>query len=840
MRLTVVTPWLDRPHFIPDYEAAVRAPGVEVVIVDNGSSAENARRLRDLVARLGGKLVRNETNRWFAAANNQGLAAATGDAVVFLSNDVWAPGPGWLAAAGADIDRHPGALLGPTLLQLSAGEHKVPFLEGWCVGASRGTLERIGGWNERLFTMPCWEDAELCVRAVRLGHPLLRTAWQVRHKGRGTSAEVAGTYAAADENLATLLAIIEGREEEISRPAAPAPGTGPDVASALHESGRLSDAEPLYRQWLARHPDDAVVLNKLGVLCHQTGREEEAETLLRRSVELGPAIPDVHNNFGLFLLKTGRPGPAAEALVRCVSLAPRHAHFQRSLGTALESCGRFPEAESAFRAAVELAPGDAAARHLLGNVLEKQRRLDEALDAQRSAVDTDPRHAEAWRSLGRLYSAGGLRQAEAVRCFREAQRLNPRSSGVGSDLLLAMHYDPCEHEPANLARAHADWARRHAPSPSHTFPPRALRGTAGEPLRIGYVSADFREHPVARFVSGVLRHHDRAAFRVYCYSDVARPDGRTAEIRASADVWRDVGGMKLPQVAELVRGDGIDVLVDLGGHTSNRLLLLFAKRPAPLQVTCFNYPNTTGLAAVDYRLSDATSDPPGPADGLYAEKLLRLPGAGWCYECSEPAPPVGPPPCERSGVFTFGCLNNPAKVTAETVASWAAVLHAVPSSRLLLLAAGGRNDLLLAALRDGGIDPTRIELADYRPRYDYLELYNRIDAALDTFPYNGGVTTCDALYMGVPVVTRAGPTYASRQGRMILHSVGLAECVTDSPDTYVHAAVSLGQNPDRVGRLRGALRVRFLGSAVGDAAGFIRRLEENLLRIWAGPVGKNF
>jgi predicted O-linked N-acetylglucosamine transferase (SPINDLY family) len=357
----------------------------------------------------------------------------------------------------------------------------------------------------------------------------------------------------------------------------------------------------------------------------------------------------------------------------------------------------------------------------------------------------------------------------------------------------------------------------------------------GRRLKVGYVSADFRAHPVARFQEAVLAHHDREAFEVFCYSDVARADAVTARFQSYADHWRDVRSLNDERLAALIRDDEIDVLVDLSGHASGNRLTTFARGPAPVQVTCNGYVNTTGMTTMGYRLTDALHDPPGMTDHLHTERLVRLPGCNWCYRPDDDSPGVSPPPCLSGGGVTFGSLNKLYKATARMANLWAQVLEQVPNSRLVLVANGGdrANPSVRQSLVRSGIPGERLEILDKaNTRQEYLERFGKIDITLDTFPFNGITTTCDALWMGVPAVSLSGRTHVSRAGLSILTNLGLSDLVAAHPDEYVQRAVGLARDIERLSDLRNGMRERMERSPLRDERAYARAVEDAYRSTW--------
>jgi predicted O-linked N-acetylglucosamine transferase (SPINDLY family) len=356
-------------------------------------------------------------------------------------------------------------------------------------------------------------------------------------------------------------------------------------------------------------------------------------------------------------------------------------------------------------------------------------------------------------------------------------------------------------------------------------------------LKVGYVSPDFRTHSVSHFVEPLLRGHDRHEVEVFCYAEVARPDAVTASLKGFADHWQETVGLSDNALAERIRADGIDILVDLAGHTANNRLPLFALRPAPVQVTWLGYPNTTGLETIQYRLVDAVTDPSGEADAWASEALVRLKDGFLSYSAGRNTPATTAPPCLEAGVVTFGSFNNPAKMSPSTLDAWATLLSRLPHAKLLLkgkpFADSAARAMVLANLTKRGVAAERVELAPWSPGIDaHLATYNRVDIALDPFPYNGTTTTCEALWMGVPVVTLCGDRHAGRVGASLLTQVGLTELIASSVEEYVEIAGGLAADPGRLNEMRRTLRPRMAASPLCDGRSFARRVEAAYRAMW--------
>ncbi|HEY3517103.1 MAG TPA: tetratricopeptide repeat protein [Gammaproteobacteria bacterium] len=570
-----------------------------------------------------------------------------------------------------------------------------------------------------------------------------------------------------------------------------------DQAFALalehHRAGRLAEAEQLYRAILASEPQHADSLNLLGVIALQAGNLPSALALVQRSVALRPDSAICRNN----------------------------------LGQVFEAHGRDDEAVRCYEAAIALEPTYAEAHNNLGLMRARRDRLADAEAHYRKAIELAPEYAEPYTNLGNLLKDRGELDA-AIGCYRRAVEIRPDLSQLHSNLLLTLHYHP-ECSPDDLLREHRAWAERHV---APLVPARRPHPNTPEPerrLRVGYVSPDFREHPVARFMLPLLREHDRRRFEVVAYSDVTSPDPVTGMLRRHVDQWRDVARLGDDRLADVVRADGIDILVDLAAHSGRNRMLTFARKPAPVQVTYLAYCSTTGCDAIDYRVTDRCLDPP-EEPSHYTESSLHLPHCYWCYS----APPLGRGAAQRlAGPPTFGCLNNFAKVTDITLELWTRLLQRVPEARLLVYArAEPHRERVRRALREAGLDTSRAAFVGYQSLAAYFETYREIDVALDPHPDGGGTTSCDALWMGVPVVTLAGRTAVSRAGTTLLCNVGLDDLIARNAEQYVDLAEELMRDADRLAELRRDLRARLESSPVMDAPQFARDFEAALRNVW--------
>ena len=469
----------------------------------------------------------------------------------------------------------------------------------------------------------------------------------------------------------------------------------------------------------------------------------------------------------------------------------------------------------------------------MGNTLTDQGQLDEAIGSCQQAVRIKPNYSEAYNNLGNALLAQG-KLDEAVSSYQQVLRIEPDYAEAHSNFLFCLNYNP-DADLAAIFAEHRRWGEVHTriSEVSSTY-----RNTpdSNRPLRIGYVSPDFRTHSVAFFIKPILANHDSEQVETICYAEIPAPDATTERLKALSSGWRSTCGMTDAQIADLVQADGIDILVDLAGHTANNRLLAFARKPAPVQVTYLGYANTTGLKTIDYRLTDAWTDAV-EQPVLSTEESIRLPHGLLCYAPPEAAPPVSPLPTQECGYITFGSFNNLPKVNPQVVELWSKILLALPQARLILktksLNDAATRERYFALFAQNGVSPERLDLMGRTPSLsEHLALYNRVDIGLDPFPYNGGTTTCEALWMGVPVVTLAGATYAGRLGVSLLSSVGLREWIAETPAAYIELAFQFAGHPGRLCSLRANLRSRMAGSPLCDGKTFTRGLEDAYRAMW--------
>jgi len=608
-----------------------------------------------------------------------------------------------------------------------------------------------------------------------------------------------------------------------------------NLAGALETEGALVEAEAAFRESLRIEPRFAEGHFGLGNLLEQQQRWSDARVCYAEAIRQRPDFIQAQSRFGKMLRNEGLVREAVAVFRQIAQLCPEEGEKHFDLGVALELSGQFDEAKAAYERALELEPDDSAALSNLGAVLLQMDKLDESIAASRRAIEVCPDVYHAYCNLAIcLQSQGQL--DEAIKTYRAGICLHPDYARQHSNLVYALNFHP-GYDASALYSEHREWAKRHADPLTVVHRPHLNDRNPQRRLRIGYVSSHFRLHAVNFFSEPMLAVHDHSAFEIYCYSNGTQSeyDDITRRVQGYADHWREIAAKSDEQVSQMVRDDQIDILVDLAGHIAGERLLVFAHKPAPIQVSYLGYQNTTGMMAMDYRLTDAWSDPLGTTDRFYTEKLVRLPRTFFCYDPLDDALERTPLPAGQRGFVTFGSFNNFAKVTPQVLATWAEILTAVPDARLVLLANLGAtlNEYVYRSFESHGVNRNRIDLQGRRSLRGFRELIAQVDIALDPFPFNGHTTTCDSLWMGVPVIMLAGTNYHSRFGSSALVNLGLEELIATTREQYVQSAVALAQDQPRLESLRAELRDRMIRSPILDARQFTRNVEAAYRKMWA-------
>jgi protein O-GlcNAc transferase len=627
-------------------------------------------------------------------------------------------------------------------------------------------------------------------------------------------------------------AIVTCRRALDLKPAYPEAHT--NLGNALRDQGDLDESIACYRRALQLKPSLPEAHNNLGNALRDRGEWDEAMAAFRRALELKPNYAEAQRNLGHTFRDRGELEEAITAYRRALQLEPNFPEAHNDMGSTLMELGRVEEAIAACRIALQLKPGFAESHNNLGNALRECGRLDAAIAAYRNAAQIAPRFSAALANLGSaLKDRGNL--DEAIDAFWRAIQIEPEQARFHSALIHTLHFRPGLDGRA-IPEEHRRWNLQFSEPSKPMISPHSNDRSPDRRLRVGYVSPDFRDHPVGRYALPFFEQHDRERFEILCYSGVTRPDAITERLRALAGKWRNTVGVPDGRLAEMIREDGVDLLVDLALHTEGNRLPMFARQPAPVQVAWLGYPGSSGLPGIGYRLTDSHMDPPGSRSrgtAWSAEEPARLPDCWCCYDPVDKSPEVNVPPGLSAKGVTFGSLNNFAKVNEGVLSLWARVLEAAKGSRLLMLCPEGEARQRVGAFFSArGIAPERLELTGSLPRWEYLSLYQRIDIGLDPFPCNGMTTTCDALWMGAPVVTLPGKMPVARAGLSLLSSVGLGEFVASSEEDYVRIAVELAGNLPRLANLRAIMRRRMQASPLMDAPRFARNVEAAYRSMW--------
>jgi protein O-GlcNAc transferase len=639
-------------------------------------------------------------------------------------------------------------------------------------------------------------------------------------------------------------------------------------AHAKYQAGDLADAADLFQKVLERDPRQSDALHMLGVIAYQFGQTDAAEALLRQALHERQPFAEAETNLGTVLMALGRLEEAAQVLAKAHDHAPDNPVIAFNLGNAYADQRKWPDAEAMYDRAVALDPRHAEAWCQLGivrrarenldgacaayekaiaarptfhqamynlaNVHRNLGRLREAEKGLRNAIAAKPDYAMAWNSLGTLLG-DMARSDDALAAFDNAVKFAPESAAYASNRLSALQYID-GIDTAKLAEAHSEWYWLHVAPSVEAAPPRADR-TRDRRLRVGFVSPDFGFHPVG-FLSAPL--FDYAAAHgletvIFSTRDREHDDALTKRIESASGSWILCAGMDDDDLDARIRRENIDILIDMSGHTSGNRLMAFARKPAPVQMSWIGYVGTTGLPAMDYVIGDARQFPPGASD-YYTERPLELRDGYACYAPPADAPDVTPLPATANGYVTFGCLNNPAKLTPAVLETFADVLNGCADSRLAFRFRGLDDPAvhvpIRAALERHGIQADRILFEGRAPHTAFLGTYNTIDIALDTFPYSGGLTTCEALWMGVPTITYPGATFAGRHAASHLFAAGFGDLIADSRDSYVAAARNLANDLDALAGLRAAMRSRVAASPLCDGARFAASFATAMREVW--------
>jgi protein O-GlcNAc transferase len=642
------------------------------------------------------------------------------------------------------------------------------------------------------------------------------------------------------------------------------------IRSALqhYQLGDLEQAKYICMAILKERPDNAEVLYFLGVIYFQSGKTDvaidyimkslqsgsintdachilgmafqekglidDAIAYYQKAIQLNPDYAEAYNNMGNAFKEKGLMDEAISSYKKAIQINPALAVVYRNIGMCLQEKGRLDEAIDYYQKAIQCEPASDAAYFQLGNILQKQTKLEEAIENYRISLQINPNCAATLYELGRTFVLQG-KVNKGEEYYRHALQVEPDNLTIRKAILMTMNYNP-RYDGQTIFFEHMRLGHKLSESHASFGFPYTNRPLPARRLKIGYVSPDFKMHSVAYFIEPVVILHDRKHYEVFCYSDVPCPDEVSRRIRGYCIQWRDISRMSDDQVAELIRSDRIDILVDLSGYTGDRMQL-FARKPAPVQTSWLGYPATTGLSTMDYKIVDHYTDPLGMTEQFYTEKLMRLKDTFLCYMPDKDCPDVGNFPALISGHITFGSFNNFPKVSPEVFSLWACILKTIPNSCLIMKSGSffdwKTRQYAMDMFAREGIETKRVELLSWVPsKRAHFAAYNSIDIGLDTFPYNGTTTTCEALWMGVPVISLAGNTPASRVGVSILSNIGLGELVAKTKEEYQAIAVKLAGDQKRLRSLHEGLRERMTQSPLTDAKRFIIDLEAAYRSMW--------
>lgn len=603
-------------------------------------------------------------------------------------------------------------------------------------------------------------------------------------------------------------------------------------AQMLAQAGKSAEALALLDKVCRKDKRNADANFLKGLILGKTGNLEGAAESLRRATTINPRHVLAYFNLGNVLTNLGEIKQAISAYSRALKLEPGKPEIINVLARSQVSIGHFKEAIGLYKRNLKLQPhnpdvnGNIASSYFLNGELEnasKYYRL--ALEQQKNASYYD--------GLGATLCQQG-KYSEAIDAHHEALKLQPDNARFHSNLLLSMNYLPVEKQ-GNILQEHKAWEKMHQVNLEQTQKYKNIIDIDRR-LRIAYVSPDLRAHSVAYFLEPLLENHNKEVVEIYCYACMPHHDETTDRLKNVADYWRDISGLNDRQAITMIAQDKIDILIDLSGHTARNRLAVFSAKPAPVQVTWLGYPATTGLEAIDYRITDELADPAGN-EIFCTEKLIHLPGCFLCYKPPANSPPVTPCPFEENGFVTFGSFNNLAKINEDVIKLWSELMNAVQDSRLLIknpsLTDSATAQRYFALFTKYGVSSDRVELMGLAPTMeDHLNTYRLVDIALDTFPYNGTTTTCEALHMGVPVITLSGELHANCVGESLLTTLGQEELVAKTTEEYVAIAKDLAENSVRVSDYRNTLRTCMHNSSLCDGQAFAHKMEQAYRVMW--------
>jgi len=576
-----------------------------------------------------------------------------------------------------------------------------------------------------------------------------------------------------------------------------------ESAKQAYKENNLEKAEEYFQEVVNLEPDNIDAHYIIGLIASSNEKNAKALKHLEKAASLCNDNPNIFYNYGAILQRTAHYVKAAEQYKKALSLKPTHKGALLNYSAVMLIMGKAKEAELAARKLHEVDPSDVSFLMNLGNSFKDQGQINESIDAYKKFLERQPEHAIA-----------------------------------GSNMLLCLNYSLLDAE--TIFQEHKEWEKRVKPGITVTTYPERHLDPVKSPLRIGYISGDFKTHSVAYYFEPILKYHDRTCFEIFCYSDVENPDIVTHRLQKLSHTWHNIHSKKNDEVIELILHDEIDILVDLAGHAGNKRISLFLNRLAPVQLTYMGYPNTTGISTMDYRLTDVWADPEG-MDRYYTETLYRLKDGFLCYRPVVDAPPVSETPAKSNDYITFGSFNNLPKINLYTIEVWSNILKAVPHAKLYMKTKPFKDlsvqDRYKKLFNAQGIEDNRLIFCAFASSIpDHLTTYKNVDIALDTFPYNGTTTTCEALWMGVPVVSLIGDMHAGRVGYSLLSRIGLPSMVAENVEKYIGIVTFLSSDIERLSKLRKGLRITVAQSPICNAISFTGTLEDAYRDMWRNKV----
>jgi len=619
-----------------------------------------------------------------------------------------------------------------------------------------------------------------------------------------------------------------------------------DFAQAYYNLGiilngeeQFAEAITCYQKALSITPHYADAYNNLGNSLSGQDKISEAIINYQKAITLNPNYAEAHNNLGVAFKKEGQIVEAVASFQQAIALNPNYLDAYNNLGVTFNDQEQFKDAETCFKAVLSLNPNDVEAHISLAHLLHKQIKLTETIACYQRALALEPHNVLAHGGLGNTLKEKGLIN-EAIVHYKKALALKATDCKVHynlihSNLVFTLNYSP-QYDRAALFLEHQRFNEQHAVPLSASIKQHLNNNNPHRKLKIGYVSADLKNHSVAFFMKPILAHHNHEQFEIVCYYNHTQVDHITEQLQQYSDYWVPCVELSDEALADKIREDQIDILVDLSGHIAGNRLLTFARKPAPIQATYIGYPNTTGLTVIDYHITDNYVDPEGIAEAFHSEIPMRMPASYYCFDPLIERTAVNECPALKNGYITFCCFNNYAKLNRETFVLWAKILQSLPDAKLVIMNASLQDletqQSLEKTFANLGIKSTRLEIGYISSTEKTFSTYNQIDIALDSYPYNGATTTCQALWMGVPVVTLVGETHVARAGLSILSAVSLTELIASSPEEYIDICVKLANNTQYLQKMRTEMRDKIQASPLMDGASFTRHLESEYRKMW--------